>query len=507
MGLFDFIRRNKSEVTAQKPQMKKRTYQAARGGRLFSDFLSSSGTADSELRYNLELLRNRSRELVRDNEFARRYMNLLKTNVVGDQGFQLQIKARNSDGSLDAAGNTIIENAFKRWGRLGSPTVDGRMSWLDCQRFVVESVARDGEVFVKKIRNSKYRDGFALQFLEADLIDEKKNETLMNGNEIRMGIEMDVAHKPIAYHVRTSHPGDKYYHQHQGQKHTRVPADEIMHIYMPNRTHQTRGEPFMVSALSAMKHLQAYREAEVIAARIAASKMGMLTTPGGEEYIGDDTHENYMPVIDVEPGSFHQLPSGYDLKMFDPSHPTTGFAEFESAMLRGISSGLGVSYAALSSDLSSVNYSSIRQGALDERDGYRALHAFMIEHFIEPIFREWLSSAMDFGDMPIPSSKFDKFSDNATFRGRGWNWIDPLKEINAAVVGLNSGIVSMQDVAAAYGRDVEETFNQIARDKELAAQFGIELAFEPFGGGQGSYGPSKVPVQQVVQVPGDENDG
>ncbi|MEK9917970.1 MAG: phage portal protein [Pelagibacteraceae bacterium] len=481
MALWDFLRRDKIDLVADKPKTKRRTYAAARGGRLFSDFISSGNSADSELRYSLELMRNRSRELVRDNEFARRYMNLLKTNVVGEQGFQLQLKARNSDGSLDSAGNTIIENAWRRWGRLGSPTADGRMSWLDCQRFVIESMARDGEVFVKKLRGSKYKDGFGLQFLEAELIDEKKNETLQNGNEIRMGIEMDRAHRPVAYHVLTSHPGDKYYYSTPADNRTRVPAEEMLHIYMPTRTYQTRGEPFMVSAMSAMKHLQAYREAEVIAARIAASKMGILTSPGGEEYVGDDNSQDYMPVIDVEPGTFHQLPSGYSMDMFDPKHPTTGFGEFESAMLRGVASGLNVSYAALSSDLSSVNYSSIRQGALDERDSYRSLQMFLIQHLVEPIFREWLMSAMDFGAIPIPSSKFEKFSDNTHFRGRGWNWVDPLKEMNAAVVGLNNGILSMQDVAAHYGRDAEETFNQISRDKELAAQFGLKMAFEPFG--------------------------
>ena len=479
MGILDFVRRGKDADDQRK--VKKRSYAAARGGRMFSDFIGSSNSADSELRFNLEVMRNRSRELVRDNEYARRYMHLLKTNIVGEQGFQLQLKARNSDGSLDSAGNTIIENSWKRWGRLGYQTADARMSWIDCQKFVVESLARDGEVFVKKLRGNKYRDGFGLQFLEADLVDEKKNETLPNGNQVRMGIEMDKTHRPVAYHVLTAHPGDRYYYSAQSQKHVRVPADEMMHIYMPNRTHQARGEPFMVSAMSALKHMQAFREAEVIAARISASKMGILTTPGGEEFVGDDTHEEYMPVIDVEPGSFHALPAGYSMEMFDPKHPNTGFAEFESAMLRGVASGLNVSYAALSNDLSSVNYSSIRQGALDERDGYRSLHMFMIQHFIEPVFYEWLSSAMDFGAIPIPASKFDKFADNTHFRGRGWNWVDPLKEMNAAVVGLNNGILSMQDVAAHYGRDAEETFNQISRDKELAEQFGLKMAFEPFG--------------------------
>lgn len=485
MGLLDIFKRK------EQPKIRKRNYAGARGGRLFGDFIQSSNSADAELRFTLEVMRNRSRELIRDNEFARRYIHLLKTNVIGDHGFHLQVKARNDDGSLDSYGNTVIENSWKRWGRLGNPTSDGRMSWFDCQRLAIESLARDGEVFIKKVSGSRYKDGFALQFIEADLIDEKKNETLPNGNEIRMGIEIDRFHKPVAYHVLSSHPGDKYFHSAKSRKHSRVPADEIIHVYMPNRTHQTRGEPFMVSAMSALKMLGAYREAEVIAARISASKMGVITTPTGDEFVGEGLENEHTPVIDVEPGSFYQLNAGQKLDPIDFDHPNSSYPEFESAMLRGISSGLNVSYAALSSDLSSVNYSSIRQGALDERDGYRTLQMFMIQHFVEPIFREWLTSALSFGDMNLPITKFDKFSDNAYFRGRGWNWVDPLKEINAAVVGLQNGILSMQDVSATYGRDVEETFAQISRDKETAAQYGLNMAFEPFG--------QKLPAEPIVE--------
>ena len=108
MGIFDFLKRDQNPK-----RIKKRNYGGARGGRLFGDFIGSSFSADSELRYNLEVLRNRSRELVRDNEFAKRYINLIKTNVVGDKGFHLQVIARNDDGSLDRAGNAIIENAWR----------------------------------------------------------------------------------------------------------------------------------------------------------------------------------------------------------------------------------------------------------------------------------------------------------------------------------------------------------------------------------------------------------
>ena len=67
MGLFDFLKR---EVKPEKGY-RRRNYAAARGGRLFGDFIQSGNSADSELRFTLEVMRNRSRELVRENEFAR----------------------------------------------------------------------------------------------------------------------------------------------------------------------------------------------------------------------------------------------------------------------------------------------------------------------------------------------------------------------------------------------------------------------------------------------------
>ena len=89
---------------------------------------------------------------------------------------------------------------------------------------------------------------------------------------------------------------------------------------------------------------------------------------------------------------------------------------------------------------------------------------------------------MDHGFIPISGeNKVFKFSQDVTWRGRGFQWVDPLKEMNAAVVGLQNGILSHSDIAATYGRDAEDTFAQIERDKELAEQFGLSMAYQPFG--------------------------
>jgi lambda family phage portal protein len=237
----------------------------------------------------------------------------------------------------------------------------------------------------------------------------------------------------------------------------------------------------MAPIMASLKMLAGLREAELVASRVAASKMGFFTSPNGDGFAADDYEDNHVPIMTAEPGTFAQLPTGVQFTAFDPTHPTTAFEGFQKSILRGIASGLGISYNSLSNDLEATSYSSIRQGALEERDAYRQMQSFMIEHFIEPVFRSWLSQALDFGSIPIPGSKFDKFADNAIFRGRGWQWVDPLKEMNAAVVGLQNGILSMQDVAANYGRDVEETLTQIQRDKEQAQALGLKYAFEPFG--------------------------
>lgn len=458
----------------------RRNYHAASTSRLFADFMSSSGSADAELKPNLVLMRNRSRELARNDVYTRRYLNLMKTNVIGDNGMTLQVKARNLNGALDGIGNDIIEQAWFEFGRKGNCTADGRMSWVDLQKYCVEAVKRDGEAFFQIIRNRNFKHGIAFKPIEADLIDEQKNERLRNGSQIRMGVEIDEFERPIAYWVRQKHPGDYDFNTLGLTNSVRVPADRIIHVYKQLRAGQTRGEPAMAPAISQIKMLNAHREAELVASRMAASKMGFFTSDTGEDAPADD-YDNSVPIIDAEPGTFHQLPAGVDFKPFDPTHPATAFSDFQKGILRGLASGLGVSYASLSNDLEGTSYSSIRQGALEERDAYKDEQQFFRDHFVFPAYAAWLRHVMDFGLINIPSTRFDKFYNASTFRARGWQWVDPLKEINASVMAMHNGIMSMQDVSGQYGRDIEETFSQWQRDKEVAANYGLELAFEPFG--------------------------
>ena len=477
MGILDVFKRSPEKAT----KTIKRTYAGVDNGRLFADFVASERSADSELRSALKELRNRSRDLSMNNEYARRYFELLKVNVIGENGVFHQSKAVDSIGQLDQTGNQAAENAFKMWGRYGFPTVCGKLSWIDVQKLAMELLAKDGEAFIVKHRAPEFRDSFALEFIEADQIDETYNKRLANGNEIRMGVEVNKFRRPIAYHVLTSHPGDyDFSSQTREKKYKRVEADRVIHLFKQLRTGQTRGEPWLAPAIPAIKQLGAFREAAVVNARVGASKMGFFKVDGGDGFVADD-YEDKSPIIQADPGSFHTLPAGVDFTAFEPAFPSNEFDTFHKSILRGIASGLGVSYTSLSNDLEATSYSSIRQGALEERDFYKNMTSFMIQHFITPVYTSWLSSAMEIDSFGIPLREYDRFALAAEFRGRGFSWVDPLKEMNAAVTGLKNGILSLGHVAGQYGMDTEELLSQISRDKKLAEQFGVEYAIEPYG--------------------------
>ena len=477
MGLFDFLR--------PKPETErkvfKRSYQAANTGRLFADFKDSEQSADSELHPVITRIRARSRDLARNNAYMRRYLMLLRTNVVGQRGFSYQSKATNSNGQLDQIGNQAVENAFKSWSKCGNCTADGKLSFVDAQKLVIETLARDGEVFIIKHRGASFYDSFALEFIEADQVDEQMSERLPNGNEIRMGVELNRFRKPVAYHLLTYHPGDyDFTNRSVSPKHVRVPAEKMIHIFEQRRAGQTRGEPWAAAAIASIKQLDGFREASIVAARMGASKMGFFTSPSGDGFVADDLDGN-IPILDASPGSMHQLPAGVDFKSFDPQYPTSEFDSFHKSVLKGVASALGVSYTSLANDLEATSYSSIRQGALEERDQYANTQRFMVDHFIRPVFDAWLEAAMEMDSFGIPVRQFDKFSNAAEFRGRSWSWVDPQKEMTAAIGGMQAGILSLQDVAGQYGKDTEELLGQIQRDRALMEQFGVSYALEPYG--------------------------
>lgn len=449
--------------------IKKRNYAAATMNRLTAGWTITSQSADEEIKASLKNLRARSRELARNNDYARKFLKLCVTNIVGPHGMTMQNKAKDFAGKLDALANTKIEEAWEEWCRKENCDISRELSWVDMQRLFIETVARDGEILIKKIPSDN-RFKFSLQFLEADHLDENYNQVLSNGNRIKMGIEFDKWQRRVAYHLLVNHPGD-YTYMRAGNRYERISADEIMHVYVKERPSQSRGVPWMHTAMTRLNMLGAYEEAELVAARIGASKMGFYETPTGTEYVGDAI-DNGNLVKEVEPGIFEQLPAGVSFKPFDPQHPAGNFQFFMKTVLRGVASGLLVSYNSLASDLESTSYSSVRAGSLEERDMWRVLQNWMVTNFCDEVFESWLKMALLTQAVTLPAGKFNKFN-APKWQVRGWQWIDPLKDVKANVEAIQFGLKTRAMIAAEQGYDIEDIFEQLIHEKELMEKLGL----------------------------------
>ncbi len=472
-------KRNKNNKIEKQPTrnsepLQKRSILAAVRDRFTSDWAEIT-SLNAELHRGLTVLRDRSRGLSINNEFARRYLKLIKNNVVGPDGVQISVQAANLDGSADSY-NEPVEYHFYKWMEPENCTVTGDMDFIKVQELVLESIARDGECLVWFRRGSDFGNyAFKLQILDSDHLDPNYNDVASNGNTIVQGVEVDSFGKPVALWIWKNNPSDRFYQLSQAANpRLRVSTDDLRLLFDPERASQRRGLPWMTTAMVGLEHVVKFREATLISARLCASKQLYYTQGDGQTF--DDLEQDDFGNITMEsnPGSHEILPRNWDIKTVDFNAPTDKLGDFQKHVLRGVAASLGISYNSLAADLESVNYSSARFGGLEDQAQYRSVQRWFINAFVKPVYQEWLKMQLltnNWG-LNIPITKYEKFC-AVNYRPRSWGSVDSVKDTNADVIALRSNLTSYSDVLAKRGLDAESTFKQIAKDRELMAKYGI----------------------------------
>lgn len=457
-----------------------RRYQAAALTRLTQGWSAISASANAELRLDLPTLRARARELANNNDYAKKFLQMLETNVVGPDGFLLRSLATKPDRSPDMTDRATLEDAFAVWASAGQCDTSGTLSFADMQRMIIRAVGRDGEALVRRVRDARAPFGYKQQLLDIDRLDTLYNDELPDGRVVIMGVEYDSAGAPLAYHLLTRHPGDYLRGgSNAGGRRERVSAADIFHIYRPDRPEQGRGVPWMHTAMSRLHMLGAYEEAALVAARTGASKMGFFTAPDGDPApLADGETDQGEFVSDADPGTFGILPKGYEFQPFNPDYPQANYEIFVKACLRGIASGLGVAYNTLANDLEGVNFSSIRSGTLEERDNWMLIQKWFVSAYLVPTFNDWLEAALLKGAIngptgaPLPAAKLPKFAAH-TWAGRRWSWVDPLKDIEASLAAIRAGLNSPQQISAQMGLDLDDVLEELAVANARAKALGL----------------------------------
>lgn len=471
------IQRAAAFIGLGKPAQQVRRFQAARIDRLTADWLATMQSINQELRTDLDRLRARGRELVQNNDYAEKFVGMVKNNIIGPGGIRLQSRVQDGPAKPDKLASAAIESAWAEWS--AAADITGTQSLRDICETLVGGLPSDGEFLARLIQGADARNrfNFAIQIIDVDRIDTTFNTANgPNGNAVHMGVEVDSYRRPVALHIFAAHPMDG---THSNRQRIRIPTDELLHRFKITRAEQMRGIPWMAPGMLSLHHLGNFKLSALLAAEHGANHYGFFTTPDGQAPLGG-TDANGETITTTQPGTYDTLPNGVTFTPHESKYPNEVFGPFVKTTLQRIASGWRVAYHSLANDLEGVSYSSIRSGSLEERDRWAADQEWFITAFMEPVFQAWLKMALLSGaiTMPngsaLPAAKIDKFRRHE-WQPRRWEWVDPKGDMEAKILAVKAGIMSPQDLCASMGYDFDDTLAAIQQAQQAAQTLGISL--------------------------------
>lgn len=451
-----------SKDTKKKQVKKTRSFKGAARSRFTSWLTSTFAPINRDLKSDLQILINRSRDLAKNNEIFRSHLNNMQKSIIGSQGFRLQSLVKNPDGTLNEEVNKEIEYAWWDYGKNMNGYISkcGQMGDIDLDILILRTLVVDGEAFIHVDKNAKNPYGISFELIDSLKIDfTKDQQRTSNQNAIVMGVEIDEHNKPVNYYFREG-TVDNY----QVGKQITIPADEIIHIYKHEFVDQTRGFGDIVASIDSLKQLDDYAVAELFAAKVSACQ-GIFYERNGSSQSGDMLDANTTEedqgvfVSELSPGEASIVPTGYTVKSVTPTHPNTSFSGFVKSIIRRIASSVGVSYNRLAHDYEAVNYSSLREASLDEAKTYSDIQRFLIDNWKTIQYSLWLKSyVINSTSSLIKPSHFKSYLD-FSFIPRKDDLFDAAKDIVAVERRLKLGLTNPIMEIEARGNDVDDVLD------------------------------------------------
>lgn len=435
-----------------------RSYDAASKGRRTSGWHAIGTSANAE-NQNLFELRNRARELRRNNTYAKSAIDVIATNVIG-AGIIPEPRAKDVE-------KKKIKQAWKDWAETTECDYNGRLNFYGLQKLSMEAVAESGGVIwlKRKVRQSASKIGMQIQILEIDYLDWHKTVTLLsNGGYIIQGVEFDKNDKRVAYWMYESHPGDIINLKSLVSK--RVLESEVIHIFKQERPGQANGVPFGVSAFIKLRDFAEYEDAQLVSQKMAACFSIFIQDSGPETLAGGNSEPHKMSES-MQPGIIETLPSGKTITFASPPQPQQT-SEYSRKNLQAIAGGYGITYEALTGDLSNVNFSSGRMGWLEAHRKVTDIQYNVIIPPCDSVWKWFMSSAFIAGLVPNENTKADWTPPRREM-------IDPVKETTGITNQVRAGLLTPSEAARQQGYDFDDLVVQYKSDLEKLDKAGIIL--------------------------------
>lgn len=441
-----------------------RAYEGANITRRTSSWKTSGASANAEISSALTKLRNRSRDLVRNNPYGRRAIGTLVGNAIGT-------------GIMLGTENELLARLWKLW--CAEADFFGDQDFYGIQSLTARAGFEAGDCLIIRIRVPASKAGrsgvpLKLKVLEGDFLDTTKHGPLTGGNSAVAGVEIDEEGRKVAFWVYTVHPGETSVFQPRISS-VRVPAEDVIYHFEKERPGQVLGVPRLATGIMRLRDLDEYQDALMVKKKIEACFAAIITSDSDDVKIGPSTTTETDPdgntrqVDRMTPGMLHRLKPGEEVTFGQPSSgPEVGYV---ADHLRAIAAGAGCTYEQLTGDLSRVNYSSMRGGRAEFKilvEQYRWL-SFMPQ-VCERIYGWFEEAAFLAGK--LRSTEYDH-----EWTPPRWEYVNPKEDVETDLLELDGGLASHPEKIRERGGDFLQKVKEIAKGRKTLEDEKVEVHY------------------------------
>lgn len=454
----------------------RRSYDGASRGRSTDGWTAGNRSADAEVGAAGALLRDRMRDLVRNDALAAQAVQVLVNNIVGPG---IRPRAKSSNKALNKRVNALWKE-FER-------TCDfhGHTDFHGLTALAVREMVEGGEALAVQRFQRGGQVPLKIELREGDHLDGSKVMFGADGARIDQGIEYDASGRRVAFWMFPDHPGGSSMAFGRRSTSERVPADAVSHLFERQRV-QNRGVPWGTAAMRAMRDFGDWHRAELarkkteacLAAIVVSDEAGSPPTstgPNGGHGIGHAITDSSGNIIEsFEPGMIGYSFDGRDIKFNQPSS-AGGVGEWTKTQMHIIAAGFRVPYALMSGDMSNANFSSSRVGLNEFRRMVEQVQwQTVIPMFCQPIW-DWFVLAcrtagrLPMGDAPIP----------VEWAPPRFESVNPKQDAEADLVEVRAGFATLAQKIAARGYDPEDLIEEWKATAEMVDAANLVFDSDP----------------------------
>ena len=452
-----------------------KNYDAASYDRMNANWRAVNQSAEDTDRMSRDNIRARARDLERNSDMMNSVTGAFKRNVIGG-GYTIQVKTE------DEKLNQQLTELWKEWCKKKNCDVTETQSFNQILRMAVVRKKIDGGIlFVKR-----YTDGglvpFKIQMIEVDELDTSRMLNSKSMNIVSGGIEYNRYNKAVGYWIKQYSIDGIIEHEP-----IYLDAKDVIFYFTKRRPSQVREISDTTQTITRIRDVNEFMVAVSVKERIAACLAVFIKRcmpAGSGSGIGRGTQKNGKNEYDgktLSPGMIKELNAGDEIQSVVPSGQAADATSYTKLQQRLIGAGQGISYEATSRDMSETNYSSARQGLIEDEQTYLE-EIELLTDIMSEIYETFVISCVLAGLVDIKN-----FWDNKRkYLKHEWikaprKWIDPVKEANANKIAMYTGQKTFQQIAAENGRDWKEQMKEMADVIEQGKKLGIEMGGIVFG--------------------------